>query len=56
MIKEPTYILESLSCCIDFVLTTPANMVVESGVHHLPNLTQKINYPPPHERPNFFYA
>ena len=34
IIKEPTHILENSSSCIDLILTTQPNMVLESGVHH----------------------
>ena len=33
VIKEPTYILDNSSSCIDLIFTSQANLLIESGVH-----------------------
>ena len=60
LIKKPTHILGNSSSCIDLILTSHANLVMDSGVH--PSLHSncyyqityakfnlKIVYPPPSE-------
>ena len=33
VINKPTHILNNSSSCIDLILTTPSNLVMESGIH-----------------------
>ena len=33
VIKEPKYILDNSSSCIDLIFTSKANLLIESGVH-----------------------
>ena len=33
VIKEPTHILDSFSTCIDLILTSQPNFIIESGIH-----------------------
>ena len=66
VISDPTYILESSSSCIDLILTSQPNLVMNSGVHSSlhPNchhqiihakFNLKIFYPPPYERVVWHY-
>ena len=66
LIKEPTYLLENYSSCIDLIFTSHPNTVVESGVHLslYPNchhqiifakFNLKIYYTPPYLREVWHY-
>ena len=66
IIKEPTHILNNSSSCIDLILTSQPNLVIESGVHSSlhPNYHHQITYvkfnlnflyPPPYEREVLHY-
>ena len=35
LIQEPTHILNSSTACIDLILTSQPNLVMESGIHSL---------------------
>ena len=66
LINEPTHLLENSSSCIDLILTSQPNLVVESGVHPSlhPNCRHQIvfakfnlmiSYPPPYSREVWHY-
>ena len=66
MINEPAHILGHFSSCIDLILTSQPDLVMESGVHSSlhPNchhqityakFNLKIYYPPPYEREIWHY-
>ena len=61
IINEPAHILPNSSSCIDLILTSQPNMVVESGIHSslhsschhqivFAKFNLKIYYPPPYSR------
>ena len=64
--NEPTHVLENSSSCIDLILTSQSNLVVDSGVHSFlhPNchhqimyakFNLKIHFPPPYKREIWHY-
>ena len=65
-INEPTYLLDSVSSCIDLVFTSQPNLVIGSGIqlylhpncHHqfvFAKFDLFIYYPPPYERAVWYY-
>ena len=57
IIKEPTHILNNSSSCIDLILTSQPNLVIESGVHSSlhPNYHHQITYVKWDEREVLYY-
>ena len=66
LINKPTHLLDSSSSCIDLILTSQPNLVMESGVQPSlhPNCQHQlvfakfdlsIYYPPPYERTVRYY-
>ena len=66
IINEPTHIIGDSSSCIDLILTSQPNLVIESELHSTlhPNghheivyakFNLKIYYPPPYERETWHY-
>ena len=66
VISDPTYLLESVSSCIDLIITPQPNLVINLGVHSAPHpncnhqiihakFNLKVFYPPPYERVVWHY-
>ena len=66
VIKEPRYILDNSSTCIDLIFTSQPNLIIESGVHPpwhskrhhkivCATINLQIHFPPPFSRQVWHY-